>query len=186
MGSICRKDKARCISSLDWIGKVSLQPSLCFAAQIVTYLLHNATSSTSDQLQSQMPSLLLQANFCRSFLQDEVTLDIPSSYTKKYFAFRALPSVPAWLWNRFYLRIIQLSAAGVTAINSCRFETDGKFDDCICSARPLSWWLFYFHFSLFFEVIPWPSFIKVKYLNCLRTNFELFYDLSKSPLRLEA
>ena len=123
---------------------------------------------------------------CRSFLQEEVTLDIPSSYTEKYFAFRALPILPAWLGNQPYLCINQLPAAEVTAINSCRFETDGKFDYCIRSVRPLSWWLFYFHFSLFFKVIPWPSFIKVKYLNCLRTNFELFYDLSKSPLRLEA
>ena len=92
VGSICRKDKARCISSLDWIGKVSLQPSLCFAAQIVTYLVHNATSSTSDQLLSQMPSLLLQAI---DAVFSAGGSNIPSSYTEKYFAFQALPSLPA-------------------------------------------------------------------------------------------
>ena len=70
---------------------------------------------------------------CGSFLQEEVTLDIPSSYTEKYFAFQALPSLPAWLWNQFYLRIIQLSAAGVTAINSRVSQKKQKSEFCFAT-----------------------------------------------------
>ena len=92
MGSICRKDKARCISSLDWIGKVSLQPSLCLAAQIVTYLLHNATPSTSDQLLSQMLNLLLQGINVVIFCRRKWYWTFPAHITKSTLLFEPFPA----------------------------------------------------------------------------------------------
>ena len=92
MGSICRKDKARCISSLDWIGKVSLQPSLCFAAQIVTYLLHNATSSTFDQLLSQMLSLLFQGIDVVLFCRRKWHWTFPAHIPKSTLLFKPFPA----------------------------------------------------------------------------------------------
>ena len=92
MGSICRKDKARCISSLGWIGKVSLQPSLCFAAQIVTYLLHNATPLTSDQLLSQMLSLIHQAIDAVLFGRRKQHWTFPAHIPKSTLLFEPFPA----------------------------------------------------------------------------------------------